>query len=196
LKVKIYPITVYPLQFNTAGAGGAGGGYCDITEKIPPTVVKCIFAEFIKASKNIDESLLGTTGNGVHAPGDKTIADIVDIFWTVPIAGIIGGGKFDNCAPTQYPIIAGPTTSKNVNVVDNCVCTNNAVKVDSIKTVLPNASGTLFKESKPLFMAISYDVVNNFENPAILLPYTFDCMTGNNVDLKIFQDIMFYLNNY
>jgi hypothetical protein len=179
-----------------AGAAGAGGGYCPITEKIPLIVVKCIFAELIKESKNIDESLLGTTGNGVHTPGDNTIADNVDIFCIVPTAGIIGGGKCDNSAPTQYPIIAGPTTSKNVNVVDNCVCVNNAVKVDSIKVVLPFASGTLFNESNPLFIAISYDVVNTFENPAILFPYTFDCIAGNSVDLKVFQDISFYLNNY
>ena len=189
-------MTLYPDHDNIAGAGGAGGGYCPITEKMPPTVVKCIFAELIKASKNIDELLLGTTGKGVHTPGDNTIADTVDIFFIVPIAGIIGGGKFDNWAPNQYPIMAGPTTSKNVNVVDNWVCINNVVKVDSIKTVFPNAIGTLFKESNPLFIAISYDVVNNFENPAILFPYTFDCILGNKVDLKVFQDISFYLNNY
>ena len=179
-----------------AGAAGAGGGYCPITEKIPLTVVKCIFAELINASKNIDELLFGTTGNGVQTPGDNTIADNVDIFCIVPIAGIIGGGKCDNSAPTQYPIIAGPTTSKNVNVVDNCVCNNKLVKVDSIKIVFPFVSGTLFNESNPVFIVISYDVVNNFEKPAILFPYTFDCIAGNKVDLKVFQDISFYSNNY
>jgi hypothetical protein len=68
--------------------------------------------------------------------------------------------------------------------------------VDSIKVVLPFASGTLFNESNPLFIVISYDVVNTFENPAILFPYTFDCIAGNSVDLKVFQDISFYSNNY
>jgi hypothetical protein len=50
---------LYPLQGTIPGAGGAGGGYCAITENIPETVVKCILAELINVFKNCSELLFG-----------------------------------------------------------------------------------------------------------------------------------------
>ena len=43
-------ITLYALQFNTAGAGGAGYVYCEVTDILPPTPVKCICANIINGS--------------------------------------------------------------------------------------------------------------------------------------------------
>ena len=42
-----YPTILYPFQFNIAGAGGAGGGYCDITDIIPLTPIKWALATLI-----------------------------------------------------------------------------------------------------------------------------------------------------
>ena len=36
----IYPITLYPVQFNIAGAGGAGGVYCANTDILPDVPIK------------------------------------------------------------------------------------------------------------------------------------------------------------
>ena len=185
----------YPDHGKIAGAAGAGGGYCDIVEYKPPTVVKCIFAELINKSKNIEELLFGKVGNGVHTPGESIGAETVDIFCIEPIAGNNGGGNKDDWAPVQYPIIAGPMTSNKVKLGDNWVCINNNSNVDCINSLLPFASGTLFIISKPLFTAKSYELVNALANPDVLLPNAFVCIEDNNVVLNTLHAISSYLNN-
>jgi hypothetical protein len=46
LKLKIYPIILYELHCNIAGAGGAGGGYCAIIDIVPLVPNRCSFATF------------------------------------------------------------------------------------------------------------------------------------------------------
>ena len=123
------------------GAGGAGGGYCAITEYVPDTVVKWVLADVMKAFKNGSDEFDGGTGIGDHAPGDKTIPNVVVIFFIEPGDGIIGGGNNIICPPVQYDITAGPTTSNNPIVFDNCVCINRDVNVASIADTFPVING-------------------------------------------------------
>ena len=100
---------MYPVHGTTPGATIApvGDGYVAITKYIPVRVDKCIFAEFMKASKNIDESLFGGTSMGVQLPGDITVACVVATDAIAPGGGIMGGIGM-SVTPVQYVIMAGP----------------------------------------------------------------------------------------
>jgi hypothetical protein len=67
-----------------------------MVEYKPLTVVKCIFAELINKSKNIEELLFGKVGSGVQTPGESIGAEIVVMFCIEPIAGNNGGGNNDD----------------------------------------------------------------------------------------------------
>lgn len=191
MKHKIYPGIIYPFHGTTPGATIApvGDGYVAITKYIPVNVDKCIFAEFINASKNIDESLFGGTSIGFQLPGDITIALVVATDAIAPGGGIIGGMGM-RVAPVQYVIMAGPISWSKFGCLLCWVCLKREVNRDCSPDKFPTAIGTLLTVSPPALTAESYANANEAAKLSKLEPYACDCIEGNNDDLNVPQDII------